>query len=23
GMRVDMKREHIELLSNVKGTYEP
>ncbi len=23
GMRADMKREHIELLSNVKGTYEP
>jgi lipopolysaccharide export system protein LptC len=23
GMRSDMKREHIELLSNVKGTYEP
>lgn len=23
GMRADMKREHIELLSHVKGTYEP
>ena len=23
GMRADMKRERIELLSNVKGTYEP
>jgi len=23
GMHADMKREHIELLSNVKGTYEP
>lgn len=23
GLRADMKREHIELLSNVKGTYEP
>jgi lipopolysaccharide export system protein LptC len=23
GMRADMKREHIEFLSNVKGTYEP
>jgi lipopolysaccharide export system protein LptC len=23
GLRADMKREHIELLSHVKGTYEP
>jgi lipopolysaccharide export system protein LptC len=23
GMRVDIKKDHIELLSNVKGTYEP
>jgi lipopolysaccharide export system protein LptC len=23
GMHVDMKRDHIQLLSNVKGTYEP